>query len=108
MLSILMRMQVCFKADSHSIIAIHGHGDHWKTCWTDRVTGIFWLHDLLPDAVCGTGKDIRVLSFGYDNSPMAGTPIKDIAKALREFTKFEAGERGMFLRQSPQNFEKIY
>jgi hypothetical protein len=58
-----------------SVVAIHGHGGHWRTSWTDRDSGTFWLQDLLPGII----SESRVLSYGYDASSASTTSVEDIA-----------------------------
>jgi hypothetical protein len=67
-----------YLADKCSIVAIHGHGGHWKTSWTDQASGTFWLQDLLPKASPGT----RILSYYYNTSSSSTTPIEEIAVEL--------------------------
>lgn len=48
--------------DQHlDIIALHGIKGHRTRTWTDPVTNLLWLRDLLPESIPG----IRVFSFGY-------------------------------------------
>lgn len=45
-----------------SVIAIHGIEESWTESWTDPVTRVLWLRDLLPKDV----RAARVLTYGYN------------------------------------------
>lgn len=50
------------KACLCSIVAVHGLEENMTGAWTDPVTRILWLRDLLPEPL----RIARVLTFGYD------------------------------------------
>jgi hypothetical protein len=67
-----------------SIVAIHGHGGHWKNDWTDRKSGIFWLRDILPEIV----PDARIMSYSYDTEDILTAPVERAGtKLLEELVK---------------------
>jgi hypothetical protein len=59
-------------------VAIHGHGGHWKTSWTDRDSGTFWLQHILPKFM----PEARVITFGYDASDALAISVEDIGMNL--------------------------
>ncbi|KAH8599988.1 hypothetical protein B0O99DRAFT_682455 [Bisporella sp. PMI_857] len=63
---------------SVDIVAIHGHGGHWKKSWIYTQpdgSDIFWLQDLVPAVLPSS----RILSFGYDASNALSSAVQDIA-----------------------------
>lgn len=56
-----------------SIVAVHGLDGDWKRSWSAS-NGVFWLGDLLPQAI----PTARILSFSYDSRTRGSdAPLKN-------------------------------
>lgn len=74
----------------YSIIAVHGLDGHWKRSWVAK-NGVFWLQDLLPQAI----PEARVYSYGYDSRTRGSSfPLTlDITEGGKELVAELALER---------------
>lgn len=64
---------------SGSIVAVHGMNlenklGHAENAWTDKGTGVNWLHDLLPLRIT----EARILAFRYNANILKGASIAGV------------------------------
>ncbi|KAH8805440.1 hypothetical protein F5884DRAFT_446454 [Xylogone sp. PMI_703] len=78
-------LQIVYEGQNSRVdlVAIHGQGGNWKTSWTDKVTGTFWLGDILPEVV----PESRILSYGYGASKSSVIAARDLLTELDELRK---------------------
>ncbi|RJE26008.1 hypothetical protein PHISCL_01693 [Aspergillus sclerotialis] len=63
----------CTDAD---IVAVHGLNEDSIAAWTEPDSGVLWLRGLVPMHI----PKVRVLSFGYDGSPILFDDVRIVDK----------------------------
>jgi protein SERAC1 len=66
-----------------SIIAVHGLGGHYLDSWTEKLSDgstICWLEEFIPKQF---GKQVRVMSFGYESETAFSQSVNTIVDTAR-------------------------
>ena len=65
------------KADTSSLVAVHGLGGHWEDTWKAD-NGRLWLRDFLPLQLHERNITARIMSYGYNATTAFSKSVADI------------------------------